>query len=187
MATLSIHNFFDLSKEQQKSIISELGENFDPAYFAGDDLNNVNAEVVTDEDGTLYDVRVFDPFHNVEGDTYIGPDGWSNWLLDYTDPAGNDVDEIIENYDGETQSASYDFPDYVTPDEEYDTYFYVYFSDMEKYWVEEYGQESWDNASFEDIDKEIQTNNPELWYAGNGSNDRGKYLAYTTDESQTYK
>lgn len=103
MAKLSIHNFYDLPKEQQKSIVSELGENFNTAYFAGDDLNNVNAEVVTDEDGTLYDVRVFDPFQTVKDNVYIGADGWSYWLLDYTDPAGNDVDEIIENYDGETQ------------------------------------------------------------------------------------
>lgn len=97
MVKLSIHNFYELSKEHQKSIISELGENFDPAYFAGDDLNNVNAEVVTDEDGTLYDIRVFDPFHKVEGDTYIGSDGWSYWLLAYTDPEGNDIDTILAN------------------------------------------------------------------------------------------
>lgn len=103
MAKLSIHNFHELPKEQQKSIINELCENFNPAYFAGDDLSNVNAEVVTDKDGTLYDVRVFDPFHNVEDNVYIGSDGWSDWLLAYTDPAGNDVDEIIENYDGVTQ------------------------------------------------------------------------------------
>lgn len=103
MATLSIHNFFDLSKEQQESIRKEFSVNFNPAYLAGDDLDNINAEVVTDEGGILYDVRVFDPFQTVKDNVYIGPDGWSDWLLAYTDPEGNDVDEIIENFDGKTQ------------------------------------------------------------------------------------
>lgn len=115
MAKLSIHNFYELPQEQQKSIISEFGENFNPAYLTGKySTNVVNAEVVTDEEGTLYDMRVFDPFNHVQPRrdddrmmtdmaVYIGFDGWSDWLFDYTDPAGNDVDEIFEEYDGETQ------------------------------------------------------------------------------------
>lgn len=115
MAKLSIHNFYDLPKEQQKSIIAEFGETYNSAYLTGEYSKGVvNAEVVTDEEDTLYDIRVFDPFNQVhprkdddglitDQTVYIGPDGWSYWLFDYTDPKGNDVDEIIENYDGETQ------------------------------------------------------------------------------------
>lgn len=184
MRKLSIHNFHDLSEDVQESIISEFSEHFNPEYLSGDDLENVNAEVVLDEFYGLVDIRVFDPFKTVKDNVYIGPDGWSDWLMSYTDPAGNNVDEIIENYDGKPQSASYDFPDYVTPDEQDDTYFYVYLSDLEKYWVEKYGQESWDKAVFDDLNEEIQTNNPELYYSDHGSNYRGEYLSYTTDERQ---
>lgn len=67
----------------------------------------VNAQVVVDDDFNLYDIIVFDPFNNVKDvecrPVYIGPSGWSNWLYEYTDPAGHDVDEILDDYDGEIQ------------------------------------------------------------------------------------
>ena len=96
MKKLSIYNFYDLSEDVQKTIISEFTEHFTPAYLTGDDLNNVNAEVALDEFYSLVDIRVFDPFQQVKDNVQIGPDGWSEWLLAYTDPAGNNVDEIIE-------------------------------------------------------------------------------------------
>lgn len=115
MEKLIKKDFYTLTEEEQKSIIAEFGETYNPAYLTGEYSKGVvNAEVVTDEDGTLYDIRVFDPYNQVhprkdddgmmtDQAVYIGWDGWSDWLFDYTDPAGNDVDEIIENYDGETQ------------------------------------------------------------------------------------
>lgn len=109
MEKLSIHNFYDLPKEQQEDIISEFGETYNPAYLTGEYSKGiVNAEVVTDEDGTLYDIRVFDPYNQVhprkdddglitDQAVYIGPDGWSHWLFYYEDLDGNDVDTILEN------------------------------------------------------------------------------------------
>lgn len=70
---------------------------------------------------------------------------------------------------------------HVTPNAENKDFFYVYLNDLEDYWVEHYGQESWDNAGFEEIDNEIQSSNPELFYCDKGSDDRGKYLLHTTD------
>lgn len=63
----------------------------------------VNVEVVIDEDGTLYDFRVFDPFQLVDKELYVYADGWSNWLLEYRDNAGHDVDEILDEFDGVPQ------------------------------------------------------------------------------------
>lgn len=75
MKKLSIHNFHDLSEDVQESIVSEFSEHFNPEYLAGDDLNNVNAEVALDEFYSLVDIRVFDPFQTVNDNVYIGPDG----------------------------------------------------------------------------------------------------------------
>lgn len=109
MEKLSIHNFYDLSKKQQEDIIAEFGETYNPAYLTGEYSKGiVNAEVVTDEDGTVCDVRVFDPFNHVhprkDDDglmtdlaVYIGPYGWSDWLYQYQDFDGNDTDTILEN------------------------------------------------------------------------------------------
>ena len=116
MAKLSLHNFYDLPKGQHESIRNEFNENYNPAYLdRWYSHKKVDAEVVLDEDGKLYDIRVFDPFGLVkprwdEGiiddhGVNIGADGWSDWLLAYTDPEGNDVDSIIENYNGEPQCS----------------------------------------------------------------------------------
>lgn len=97
MAKLSIHNFYDLPKEQRESIISEFGEYFSPDYLNDKySRNEVNVEVALDEDGNLYDARVFDPYQLVDKGVYINPDGWSNWLYDYHDPSGLDIDEIFD-------------------------------------------------------------------------------------------
>lgn len=117
MAKLSIHNFNELSKGQQEAIKNEFGKTYNPAYLTGeysDDNAEVGAEVVLDEDGNLYDIRVFDPYSRVQPRkdddglmrdqaVYIGPDGWSHWLFEYSDNEFNDIDTIFEEYDGETQ------------------------------------------------------------------------------------
>jgi predicted metal-dependent peptidase len=108
--TKLIKKFFsELPKGQQKSIIEDFQQSFNPEYLTGRYSNNiVDAEIVVDENGCLYDIRVFDPYHKVshqEGKSaiYINFDGWSGWLYDYRDPAGHDIDEIFDEYDGEVQ------------------------------------------------------------------------------------
>lgn len=179
MAKLSIHNFYDLPKEQRESIISEFGEYFSPDYLNDKySRNEVNVEVALDEDGNLYDARVFDPYQLVDKGVYINPDGWSNWLYDYHDPSGLDIDEIFDQRNG------YVFSEYLVQDERDSTLYYVYLKDIEKYWVEKYGQESWEKVEFADeISDEVQSENPELYALGHGSNDRGEYLTLTTDEN----
>lgn len=111
MAKLTVYQFSELTKEQQKPVIARLGAALGagctPDYLTDFPSNEVKVEVVLDEDGTLYDLRVFDPYHFIyaKGNipAYIGPDGWSCWLYDYHDPAGHDVDEILEDYDGVPQ------------------------------------------------------------------------------------
>ena len=111
MAKLTVYQFNELTKEQQKSIVARLGAalgvGLTPDYLTGFPSNEVKVEVVLDEDGTLYDLRVFDPYHFIYPSenipAYIGPDGWSCWLYDYHDPAGHDVDEILDEFDGVTQ------------------------------------------------------------------------------------
>lgn len=63
----------------------------------------LDAEIVTDEDGTLYDYRIFDPYHKLGGGIYTNFDGWSHWRNQYQDNEGNDIDAIFDNYNGETQ------------------------------------------------------------------------------------
>ena len=109
MAKLSKFYFDELPKEQQNRIMESFldnGGNLD--YLNGKfSREEVNAEVVVDEDFVLYDIRVFDPYQLVKnaGSTpiYIGPIGWSNWLFEYWDNAGHDVDEILDEFDGVTQ------------------------------------------------------------------------------------
>lgn len=62
----------------------------------------VDAEVVTDEDNTLYDYRVFDPQH-VSGSLYTNFDGWTHWLCQYEDNEHNTIDIIFDEYDGVPQ------------------------------------------------------------------------------------
>lgn len=97
--------FSELPKGQQKSIIKDFQKWYNPDYLTGIYSNNiVDAEIVVDENGCLYDIRVFDPYHKVsQSDIYINFDGWSGWLYDYRDPAGHDMDTILEEYDGEVQ------------------------------------------------------------------------------------
>ena len=106
MAKLTVYQISELTKEQQKSVITKLGAEtgagYTPDYLTGEfPCSEVNVEVVLDEDGTIYDIRVFDPFHiiNTGGHIpiYIGPDGWSGWLLDYHDPEGNDINTILQD------------------------------------------------------------------------------------------
>ncbi len=184
MAKLTVYQFSELTKEQQKSVITklgaEIGAGYTPDCLTGKfPSSEVNVEVVLDEDGTIYDIRVFDPFHfiNTGGHIplYIGPDGWSGWLLDYHDPAGNDINTILQDQDGYVVSS------YCTVDERDPHLFYIYLDELKSYWVEYYGQESWDKAQYEDLDLEIQQNDPELWGCGDGFNDKGQYLTYTTD------
>ena len=106
---LTSYYFNELNGEQQNRILDNFCEN----GFSADYLNGkysraiVNAQVVVDQDFNLYDIKVFDPYHLVKSDkdlpVYIGLDGWSNWLFEYRDNAGNDIDEILEDYDGEIQ------------------------------------------------------------------------------------
>lgn len=106
---LTSYYYDELTKEQQVRIQNNFYENgYSPNY-----LNNtysraiVNAQVVVDKDFNLYDIKVFDPYHLVKSDkdlpVYIGPSGWSNWLFEYRDNAGNDMNAILEGSDGETQ------------------------------------------------------------------------------------
>ena len=183
MAKLTVYQFSELTKEQQKSVIARLGAalgaGYTPDYLTEFPSNEVNVEVVLDEDGTLYDLRVFDPFRFIKtgGNTmlYIEPDGWSDWLYGYYDPAGNYIDTILEDQDGYIVSG------YCIVDERDPHLFYVYLDDLKSYWVDHYGQESWDKAQYEDLDAEIQQNDPELYACGRGSNDEGEYLLYTTE------
>lgn len=106
---LTSYYFNKLNEEQQIRIMDNFCEN----GFSADYLNGkysraiVNAQVVVDQNFNLYDIKVFDPYNQVKDaeclQVYITPSGWSNWLYEYTDPAGHDVDEILEDYDGEIQ------------------------------------------------------------------------------------
>lgn len=106
---LTSYFFNELNEEQQNCIMDNFCENgFNADYMNGKfSRGAVNAQVVVDEDMNVYDVKVFDPYNLVkDGEclpVYIGPSGWSNWLYEYRDPAGNDVDTILEDYDGEIQ------------------------------------------------------------------------------------
>ena len=102
---LTSYYFNELTEEQQTSLMNDFQENGGNADYLNGKFSReeVNAEVVIDEDGTLYDIRVFDPLHLVDKKLYVYADGWSNWLYEYTDPAGHDIDEILNNYDGEIQ------------------------------------------------------------------------------------
>lgn len=111
MAKLTVYQFSELTKEQQKSVADRLGAalgaGYTPDYLTEFPSNEVKVEVVLDEDGALYDLRVFDPYHFIYADgkipAYIGPDGWSHWLYDYHDPAGHDVNTILDEFDGVPQ------------------------------------------------------------------------------------
>ena len=109
MAKLTVCNFDELTKEQQRRVKESFLDNGGSEDYLNGKFSReeVNAEVVVDEDFVLYDIRVFDPYHHVknEGGTpiYIGPVGWSNWLFEYMDNAGHDVDEILDEFDGVPQ------------------------------------------------------------------------------------
>lgn len=177
MAKLTKFYFDELPKEQQRRVTESFLDNGGSEDYLNGKFSReeVNVEVVIDEDGTLYDFRVFDPFQLVDKELYVYADGWSNWLLEYRDPAGNDIDTILQDQDGYVVSS------YCTVDERDPHLFYIYLDELKSYWIEHYGQENWDEAQYEDLDAEIQQNDPELYGCGTGSNDRGEYLRYTTD------
>lgn len=72
MTKLTVYQFSELTKEQQKSVAARLGAalgaGYTPDYLTEFHSNGVNVEVVLDEDGTLYDLRVFDPYHFIYAD-----------------------------------------------------------------------------------------------------------------------
>lgn len=102
---LTSYYFNELTEEQQNRIMNDFSENGGNSDYLNGKFSReeVNAEVVVDEDFNLFDIKVFDPYQLVETGVYIGADGWSNWLYEYCDPAGHDVDEILDDYDGEIQ------------------------------------------------------------------------------------
>ena len=102
---LTRYYFNELTEEQQTSLMNDFQENGGNADYLNGKFSReyVNVAVVVDEDGTLYDFRVFDPFQLVDKKLYVYADGWSNWLLEYRDNAGNDVDEILDEFDGVPQ------------------------------------------------------------------------------------
>ncbi len=106
---LTSYYYDELNRNQQSRIKKDFRENGGNPDYLNDKYSRsiVNAQVVVDEDFNLYDVKVFDPYHQVKSSkdlpVYIGPSGWSDWLFEYRDNAGNDMDEILEDYDGETQ------------------------------------------------------------------------------------
>lgn len=106
---LTSYYFNELNEEQQNRIMDNFSENgFNADYLNGKYSRAiVNAQVVVDGGWNLYDIKVFDPYNLVKDDeclpVYIGAGGWSNWLFEYRDNAGNNIDEILDDYDGETQ------------------------------------------------------------------------------------
>lgn len=107
---ITVKNFDDLTRAQMKEVIEQMGECYNVDYLTNDDYSRsvVNAEVaVGEEDGCIYDVRVYDPYQHINtGEfipVFIGAYGWSYWLFGYHDLDGNDVDTIIDEFDGELQ------------------------------------------------------------------------------------
>lgn len=100
---LEIKNFDELSAAQKKETIDQMGECYNVDYLTNEDYTRsvVDAEVAIGEDGCIYDVRVYDPYGHIKSNghmpVYINADGWSHWLFDYRDNAGNDVDTIMED------------------------------------------------------------------------------------------
>lgn len=104
----------ELTEGKRNEIIREVDSNF--GENSADDLRAVvnaweeyspsvvDAEIVTDENDTsIYDYRIFDPHHYGESDIYTDFNGWSNWLCEYWDNEGNNIDVIFDEYDGEAQ------------------------------------------------------------------------------------
>ena len=118
------HLFYDLSKAQQEEVLKIFSRFYNPEYLNDTYSHDlVNAEVVTDGDGTFYDMRVFDPFEKVhpridenfpdcpwliDEDISIGPDGWSDWLFDYRDVESHGIDAIFEYYNGNATISLYE-------------------------------------------------------------------------------
>ena len=105
---MKLNRFYlsDKTVAEINSIVDELESmsllNYEPLRNAKGSYA-LNAEIVTDGDGTIYDYRVFDPYHRLEGDPYRNFDGWSHWQLSYEDNNGYDIAEILEDFVGETQ------------------------------------------------------------------------------------
>ena len=104
---LTSYYFNELNEEQQIRIMNNFCEH-DPIVKYLDGLYSyaiVNAQVVVDEDFHLCDIKVYDPYNLIQNPTpvYINWMGWSNWLFDYRDKAGHNMDRILYRYGGETQ------------------------------------------------------------------------------------
>ena len=110
---IEVKNYDELTESQKKEVLDKMGDCYNVDYLAIDDYSRseVNAEVAIGEDGNVYDVRVYDPYQHINTgeDTgefipvFIGAYGWSYWLFGYRDLDGNDVDTIIDEFDGELQ------------------------------------------------------------------------------------
>ena len=115
ITTMKITSYFfdELTEEQRIKVITQAEEKVVNIDYLEDCTPALgNAEIVVDEDFLLYDVKIFDPYHTVQSEgnipLYINVDGWSNWLLEYRDNAGHDVETILRDYDGELQDKRHE-------------------------------------------------------------------------------
>lgn len=106
---LRSYYFNELDEEQRIRIMDNLCKNDPIANYLDGKYSYalVNAQVAVDEDFSLYDIRVFDPFNLMEETkchrVHISWTGWSNWLFKYRDKAGHGMDKILYIYGGETR------------------------------------------------------------------------------------
>lgn len=80
-----------LSEEANYNEVLEVLKNALGEHYIGDldDYNHapygIDAVAVYNEEGTLLDIRLFDPYHKVADGIYTNFNGDSNWLLSYCD------------------------------------------------------------------------------------------------------
>lgn len=77
-------------KENYNEVLEALKKALDEHYTGClDDYSyspyGVDAVAVYNEEGTLLDIRLFDPYHKVAEGIYTNFNGDSNWLLSYCD------------------------------------------------------------------------------------------------------
>lgn len=100
--------------------------------------------------------------------------GFSEWLLNYRDEENRNVMDIY------LQDRIENFITYVG-----DSEYRVYISDLKEHWIEENGEDSWhddDYPTFDEIDSDIQTQYPELYFESRETD----YLTYTTELKYAY-
>lgn len=98
----------DVSETERKGYLDELEENGIGIREAMENYSPsiIDAELaVYETDGQLIDVKIFDPYHYIKkrDPIYIGWNGWSNWLYEYQDNHYNTIDDILDEFNGETQ------------------------------------------------------------------------------------